>query len=113
MTFEATSNAGVVARGERAVLALPERGGEGARRSTDARLDEARGLAEAIGVDVVASRALRLRTLRPATLFGKGQAEEISALVRGHDAKLLIVDAVMQRCHRSSRRIWRKPFRPR
>ena len=79
-------------RGERALLAVPERVGEGAPRppaapderargtlrSLDARIEEAAGLAEAIGIDIVARRAFRLRQIRPASLFGKGQAEEIA-----------------------------------
>src|SRR5690242_16281289 len=82
-----------VARGERAVVVVPERAGEAARRSTEARIEEAEGLAMAIGIDVVASRAFRLRQLRPATLLGKGQVEEIGSIAKDNDAKLLIVDA--------------------
>ena len=82
-----------VARGERAVLVVPERAGEGARRSTEARLDEAAGLAEAIGIEVVARRAFRLRTVKPATLLGSGQVEEAAAIAKENDAGLLIVDA--------------------
>jgi GTP-binding protein HflX len=89
-----------VARGERAVLVVPEqtgrgRTGAGSRRSAEARLDEAQGLAEAIGIRVVARHSYRLRTIRPATLLGKGQVEEIAASVRDHDAGLLIVDAAL------------------
>ena len=82
-----------VARGERALVVVPERVGDNARRSTEARVEEAAGLAEAIGVDVVAKRAFRLRQLRPATLLGKGQVEEIAGLARENEAGLLIVDA--------------------
>jgi GTP-binding protein HflX len=82
-----------VARGERALVVVPERVGAGARRSTEARVEEAAGLAEAIGVDVVAKRSFRLRQLRPATLLGKGQVEEIAGLARENEAGLLIVDA--------------------
>jgi GTP-binding protein HflX len=82
-----------VARGERAVVIVPERVGEGSRRSTEARLEEAEGLASAIGVEVVARKAFRLRQVRPATLLGKGQVEEIADMARDHEAKLLIVDA--------------------
>jgi GTP-binding protein HflX len=82
-----------VARGERAVVIVPEKVGEGSRRSTEARLEEAEGLAAAIGVDVVARKAFRLRQIRPATLLGKGQVEEIAELARENDAKLLVVDA--------------------
>ena len=74
---------------------MPEYVRAGSRRSADARLDEAAGLAEAIGLSVVGSRAFRLRALRPATLLGKGQVEEIAALAKDNDAKLLIVDAAL------------------
>ncbi|HEY8593471.1 MAG TPA: GTPase HflX [Sphingomicrobium sp.] len=84
-----------VARGEKAIIAVPELPREGARRSAEARVEEAAGLAEAIGIDVVGSRALRVRTVRPATLLGKGQVEEIAALAKENDAHLLIVDAAL------------------
>ncbi|MEO7504440.1 MAG: GTPase HflX [Sphingomicrobium sp.] len=84
-----------IARGERALVVLPDRGGAQAMRSAEARLDEAAGLAAAIGIDVVARRAVRIRTVRPASLFGKGQAEEIAALAVANDAKLLIVDTAL------------------
>src|SRR3954469_4998706 len=66
---------------------------EQSRRSGGARREEAAGLAEAIGIIVAAQRAVRVRTIRPATLLGKGQAEEVAALAREHEAGLLIVDA--------------------
>nr|WP_246167240.1 GTPase HflX [Sphingomonas piscis] len=74
-------------------MVVPERSGDGSRRSSEARLDEATGLAEAIGLQVVGRRGFRLRTLRPATLLGKGQVEETAKLAEENDAKLLIVDA--------------------
>ena len=64
-------------------------------RSVEARLDEAEGLAEAIGIDVVDRRAFRLRAPKPATLFGKGQAETIAEMVEEREAGLLIVDAAL------------------
>jgi GTP-binding protein HflX len=84
-----------VARGERAVIAVPELPRDAARRSAEARVEEAEGLAEAIGIDVVAARTLRVRTVRPATLLGKGQVEEIAELAKEQDAALLIVDAAL------------------
>ena len=84
-----------VARGERAVIAVPELPREAARRSADARVEEAEGLAGAIGIDVVAARPLRVRTVRPATLLGKGQVEEIADVAKEQEAKLLIVDAAL------------------
>jgi GTP-binding protein HflX len=82
-----------VARGERAIIVVPELPREGSRRSADARIEEAEGLAAAIGIVVVAARAVRVRTVRPATLLGKGQVEEIAELAREQGAGLLIVDA--------------------
>ena len=78
------------------MIAVPElpQGGS-ARRSAEARIEEAAGLAEAIGISVVATRAFRVRTVRSATLLGKGQVEELAELARGADAKLLIVDAAL------------------
>jgi len=82
-----------VARGERAVIAVPELPREGARRSAEARVKEAEGLAAAIGIDVIAAKPFRVRSVRPATLLGKGQVEEIAELAKEEEARLLIVDA--------------------
>ena len=58
-------------------------------------MEEAEGLAAAIGIDVVEARPLRVRTVRPATLLGKGQVEEIAELAKDRKAALLIVDAAL------------------
>jgi GTP-binding protein HflX len=82
-----------VTRGERAVVIGVDQQSRGEGRSADARLDEAVGLAEAIGIDVVGQRTFRLRAPRPATLLGKGQVEEIAGIAKGNEAGLLVVDA--------------------
>ena len=69
--------------------------GQGARRNPEARLAEAAGLAEAIGVAVEERLHFRIRQPRPATLFGKGQVERIADAVRQAEAELLIVDAAV------------------
>jgi len=74
---------------------VPELPREGARRSAEARVEEAEGLAEAIGIDVIAARPFRVRTVRPATLLGKGQVEEIAGLAKEQKAGLLIVDSAL------------------
>ena len=84
-----------VARGERAIIAAPELPREPSRRSAEARVEEAEGLAEAIGIEVVAARPLRVRTVRPATLLGKGQVEEIAETAKAKGAGLLIVDSAL------------------
>jgi GTP-binding protein HflX len=66
--------------------------GKRQERDTGARLEEARGLALAIGLDVREARAFRVRQSRPATLFGSGQVAEIAALVEAHGAELVVVD---------------------
>ncbi|HEX8194046.1 MAG TPA: GTPase HflX [Allosphingosinicella sp.] len=82
------------ARGARAVIALPDLG-SASSRDVEARLDEAAGLAEAIGIDVADRLHFRIRQPRPATLFGKGQTEQIAAAVEAAGAELLIVDAAI------------------
>jgi len=74
---------------------VPELPREASRRSVEARVVEAEGLAEAIGIDVVAARPVRVRTVRPATLLGKGQVEEIAATAKQEGAGLLIVDSAL------------------
>ena len=73
---------------------MPELG-QGARRDSEARLEEAAGLAEAIGIDVEDRLAFRVRRAQPATLFGSGQVERIADAVRQSEAELLIVDAAI------------------
>lgn len=82
-----------IARGARAVLAYPDMGkGE---RDADARLEEAAGLALAIGIVVVDRVALRVRAPKPATLFGSGQVDDLALRARALDAGLLIVDGTL------------------
>jgi GTP-binding protein HflX len=83
-----------LSRGARAIVALPERGGDGAR-GVEARLDEAAGLAEAIGVEVVDRVSFKLRQPKAATLFGSGQVESIASAARIAEASLVIVDAAL------------------
>ncbi|QIL02501.1 GTPase HflX [Sphingomonas sinipercae] len=84
-----------VTRGERALVIGVERHGQTNGRSSEARLDEAAGLAEAIGVEVVARRTYRLRQVRPATLLGSGQVAEIAQLAEEHGAGLAVIDAAL------------------
>ena len=77
------------ARGAKAVLAYPDIGGS--NRNAEARLDEAAGLAEAIGIAVADRVTFRIRGARPATLFGSGQVEDLAARVAAIDAELVII----------------------
>ncbi|MDE2405533.1 MAG: GTPase HflX [Sphingomonadales bacterium] len=74
-------------------------------RATDvdpaARIEEARGLALAIGLDIVDAFAVPIREVRPGTLFGEGQIERIRDACNLEEADLVVVDggvtAVQQR----------------
>jgi GTP-binding protein HflX len=85
---------GDFARGATAIVALPDLGNVN-RRDTEARLDEAAGLAEAIGIDVAERLPFRVRAPRAATLFGAGQVETIADAVERSSAELVIVDAAI------------------
>lgn len=80
-----------VTRGARAIVVRAETHGV-ERRDSDARLEEARGLALAIGIDVRGAQAFRVRDRKPATLFGSGQVDQIATLARAEEAELVIVD---------------------
>ncbi|MGQ0589491.1 MAG: GTPase HflX [Sphingosinicella sp.] len=82
------------ARGARAVLAVPDLGRE-SRRGAEARLEEAAGLAEAIGIRVEEGLHFRIRQAKPATLFGQGQVEQIADAVRQAEAELVIIDSAI------------------
>ncbi len=80
------------ARGARALIVYPELAGKSSV-GPDARLDEATGLALAIGLDVVRTKHYRVRSPRAATLLGGGQVDEIAEIGRDLEIDLLIVDA--------------------
>ena len=84
-----------VTRGAPALLVVPEWHGQRLSRDLDARVEEAKGLAVAIGLKVVAAHPLRLRQTRAATLIGVGQIEAIKPAIAAHDVQLVIVDAAL------------------
>jgi GTP-binding protein HflX len=76
-------------------LVVPEWHSQKLTRDLDARAEEARGLALAIGLDVVAVHTLRLRQTRAATLLGVGQIEAITPDIEKHGVQLVVVDAAL------------------
>jgi GTPase len=64
-------------------------------RAPAARLEEAVGLALAIDLEVVESGLVPLSEIRPATYLGKGKADEIAGLVKGHEADLVVMDCAL------------------
>src|SRR5690606_8953043 len=64
-----------------------------ARRAPEARLEEAAGLARAIGLEVVHQEAIALDRLRPATLIGEGKIEALKRVVETEQVEVVVVDA--------------------
>jgi GTP-binding protein HflX len=61
----------------------------------ESRLEEAKGLAEAIGIVVAEAIILPVRAVRPGTLFGEGQIERIATECAQENAELVIVDGAL------------------
>ena len=65
------------------------------RRSPEARLDEAAGLALAIELEVVHRALVGLPDIKPATYLGAGKVEEIADIVKAEEIGLVFVDAAL------------------
>ncbi|WJY18205.1 GTPase HflX [Alteriqipengyuania flavescens] len=61
----------------------------------DARLEEAKGLALAIGLVIADAFILPVREVRPNTLFGSGQVENIAIASEQGEAELVVVDGAL------------------
>ncbi|MCK2052710.1 GTPase HflX [Methylobacterium sp. 37f] len=64
-------------------------------RSTDARLDEAAGLAAAIELDVVEAIVAPVQRIRPSTYLGKGRVEELAGVIRAREIGLVVMDCAL------------------
>lgn len=86
-----------LSRGARMAIIVPDiRGQERANaRDTPSRIEEAQGLALAIGVTIVDTFPLTVRKANSATLLGKGQLDALSGQLAAHDAELAYVDAAL------------------
>lgn len=62
------------------------------RRSDEARLEEAAGLARAIDLKIVDSFLVQTAQPRPATLLGSGKVEDIAQRIHDEEIELVIVD---------------------
>ena len=76
----------------RAVRSAQADGAISVSRPPESRLEEAKGLALAIDLDVVNGSIVPINEPRPATLLGTGKIEEILALLDEFNAGLVIVD---------------------
>ena len=82
------------ARGACTLIIYPELPGVNNTGSA-ARLEEAEGLARAIGLNVVQKDAVRVRTPRAATLLGGGQVDAIAEQITAMEIDLLIIDGAL------------------
>jgi GTP-binding protein HflX len=64
-------------------------------RDREARIDEAAGLARAIGLDVAEAVIAPVSEIRPATYLGKGKVEEFTGLIAAHRADLVVMDCAL------------------
>ncbi len=82
------------ARGATAYIVYPDIQGR-SQNSSEARLEEARGLALAIGLNVIGAVQYRVRSPKAATLFGSGQVDEIRLACQSNDIDLLVIDSAL------------------
>lgn len=61
-------------------------------RPPESRLDEAKGLALAINLDIIEAMIVSLNKPQPSTLLGSGKVKEIAGLVGTQSIKLVVVD---------------------
>lgn len=91
---------GEVARGARALVVYPQLRGN-RDQDADARLEEGKGLALAIGLVIADAFTIPIREPRAATLFGEGQIQNIATACEQSQAELVVVDgslsAIQQR----------------
>jgi GTP-binding protein HflX len=64
-------------------------------RDSEARLEEAKGLARAIDLTVVDALVAPIAQIRPATYLGKGKVEEVLGLIKGNDIELVVMDCAL------------------
>ncbi len=86
---------GEVSRGARAVVVCPDIRGRHHDLAPEARLEEACGLALAIGIVVADAQVIPVREVRPGTLFGAGQVENIGIACEQNEAELVVVDGAL------------------
>jgi GTP-binding protein HflX len=83
--------------GTRAAVILPWERAEASdsKRSAEARLAEAVGLAASIGLILTHSAIVPLRQRRPSTLLGSGQMETIKADLVAHEVAVVVMDTAL------------------
>lgn len=84
-----------MSRGARAIVICPDIRNISYDLDANGRLDEARGLALAIGIVVADTAIVPVRNVKPNTLFGSGQVANIATQCEQNDADLVIIDGAL------------------
>jgi len=79
---------------DRALIVHPDLGSLSVS-ALDYRLEEAAGLALAIGLQATSVRHFSIRAPKPGTLFGSGQIDQIKVLMNQESSEILIVDGTL------------------
>ncbi len=79
---------------QHALVLHPVLGREG-REISRLKLQEALGLAEALGVDIKSGLSVAVRDIKAGSYFGSGKIEDVSALIAEHDINLVIINAAI------------------
>lgn len=86
---------GEVSRGARGLVVCPDIRKQTYDLDAAERLEEAQGLALAIGIEVVDSSIVPVRDVRPNTLFGSGQVANLLVQCEQDEIDLVIVDGAL------------------
>ncbi|WP_168605280.1 GTPase HflX [Novosphingobium sp. SG707] len=77
------------------MIVCPEIRGRPSASDIESRVEEAKGLALAIGLVIAEAFPIAIREPRPGTLFGEGQIQNIITQCNLHEAELVIVDGAL------------------
>lgn len=85
-----------------------KRGGTDDARDPQARLDEAKGLAQAIDLDIVHGEVVPIPKLKPSTYLGQGQVDRLAQVVEDNGVEVAVMDcAVTPVQQRNLERAWK------
>lgn len=79
----------------KACVICPVIAGKPMRLSKESRLEEAKGLAEAINLDIVYAETVHLKEIKPAMFFSRGFTERMRPIVAEKQIELMVVDTLL------------------
>jgi GTP-binding protein HflX len=79
----------------RAIVLRPTLSGAESARESEPRLEEARGLAEALDLEVVHAEVVALREISPRTYIGSGRVERLKEQAAALSAGVIIIDGAL------------------